>query len=255
MMHPEAGPSPENQASTPPPLPGSVTVDKGPWPFWVSFGLMIGLMMAMVAAQVVAVVVLMAGRMAQGGKVDPEALQTDGLLVSLSMVVSTPVVVGLCWLLIHLRRGPSLAEYLGLRGFGWKDAVLGLVGLGLVWGLGVWICPEPSDWMIKIWHNRGPLPLFLVAIVVLAPVVEEVLFRGFAFAGLSTGRTGAWGATVITTLAWSSLHLQYGWRELTLVFGLGLVLGWMRARSGSLWLAMGLHALNNALSTLAMLGS
>lgn len=249
---PDAPPVPAEPLAPPPLAETAPAPAVGPWGFWPSVGLMFGLILGLLGAQVVAVVAVVAIRLGQGQKLDPESLPTDGLLLSLSMFLSTPVGLGLSWLFIRLRRGPGLREYLALRRFGWQDAVLGLFGLAVLWGLSSWINPEPSVWMVKTYRNPGPSVPFYCAVILLAPVVEEVIFRGFAFAGLVRGRGGVWAAIGITTLAWGALHVQYGWRELLFVVGLGGWLGWLRARSGSLWLPLALHAVNNLGSTLVL---
>lgn len=213
---------------------------------------MFALIAATLFAQVIAAVIVVVLELAQNRRLDPGSLLTSGLLVSLAMILSTPVALGLSALFIWLRRGPPLRAYLALRPFGWQDGLLGLVGLAGVWALGAALNPEMSQWMVDTRNNAGPLVLFYLAIVILAPLTEEVVFRGFAFTGLAHGQSGPWKAIIITSLAWGALHVQYGWRELLTILGLGIVLGWLRARSGSLWLPMLVHLVNNFVSMLAL---
>ena len=72
--------------------------------------------------------------------------------------------------------------------------------------------------------------------------------------GLRRGRLQAGGAVVLTAFLWSVLHIQYGYYEIALIFSLGLVLGWVRLRTGSLYLAVAMHALVNLVGTLQMAG-
>ena len=44
---------------------------------------------------------------------------------------------------------------------------------------------------------------------------------------------------------WTALHLQYDWFFLGEVFSIGLLLGYLRYRSNSIWLTVVLHGLNN----------
>ena len=89
----------------------------------------------------------------------------------------------------------------------------------------------------------GPL-----ALVVIAPLTEELIFRGLILRGL-LARTSPWRAIVISALLFALIHLN-PW-QFTTAFVAGLVLGWAYFRTGSLSLCMAGHALNNGLSLLA----
>ena len=67
--------------------------------------------------------------------------------------------------------------------------------------------------------------------------------------GWSESRLGVTGAIVLSSLAWTSLHLQYDWFFFGEVFCIGLLLGWLRHRSGSTWLTIVIHGLNNFAAT------
>jgi hypothetical protein len=63
---------------------------------------------------------------------------------------------------------------------------------------------------------------------------------------------------VLSSLVWTSLHLQYDWFFLGEVFSIGLVLGYIRYRSQSIWLTILLHGLNNlaaVVQTIWLVGS
>ncbi len=53
------------------------------------------------------------------------------------------------------------------------------------------------------------------------------------------------GAIFLSSLAWTSLHLQYDWFFFGEVFCIGLWFGYIRYRSNSIWLTILLHGLNN----------
>jgi uncharacterized protein len=94
-----------------------------------------------------------------------------------------------------------------------------------------------------------PLPLLAVVTVSLAPLVEEVLFRGVALRGLML-RVGFWPAAVVSTLLFAVLHVQV--LEAGAVFvvvsitTLGLGLCVLARRTGRLGPGIGVHALYNA---------
>jgi len=56
---------------------------------------------------------------------------------------------------------------------------------------------------------------------------------------------GRASAIILSSLVWTGLHLQYDWYFFGEVFTLGLWFGYLRYRSGSTWLTIVLHGLNN----------
>jgi len=95
-------------------------------------------------------------------------------------------------------------------------------------------------------------PAYALMIVVGAPLSEELLFRGFLQSSLSQSRLGFAGAALVTTTAWTALHLQYSIYGLIEVFMIGLFLSWMLWRTGSLWTPILLHGIYNGLQFMAM---
>jgi CAAX protease family protein len=84
----------------------------------------------------------------------------------------------------------------------------------------------------------------ILAIVVVAPIGEEAVFRGFLYRGLV--RPGhEILAIVAIALAWALLHVQYDWLGMLQIFALGLILGWFRWASGSTTLTVIMHVLIN----------
>lgn len=93
--------------------------------------------------------------------------------------------------------------------------------------------------------------LFLVA-VVLAGLIEELLFRGVLSRTLEGTRLGFWAGAAVASAAFAVLHLQYGPGGQLVIFAIGMTLAWIRARSGSLWPAIVCHSINNAAALFAM---
>jgi membrane protease YdiL (CAAX protease family) len=97
----------------------------------------------------------------------------------------------------------------------------------------------------KLARDNGTLVPLAIAFTIAAPFMEEFIFRGFLFRGFSASRVGVAGGVVIASLCWAAMHVQYELFFLVQIFLLGLVFGWLRWRSGSLVLTLGLHALIN----------
>ena len=70
--------------------------------------------------------------------------------------------------------------------------------------------------------------------------------RGFLLHGLARSRIGWAGAIAISSLLWTLPHIQYGPADMAAIFLDGIVLGWSRLASGSIWTAIFLHAAVNA---------
>jgi membrane protease YdiL (CAAX protease family)/uncharacterized RDD family membrane protein YckC len=89
--------------------------------------------------------------------------------------------------------------------------------------------------------------LAVVTIVVLAPIGEELFFRGFFFSGLRS-RMSVWPAALISGLVFGSVHAPTGITTVIPLAALGIVLAWLYDRTGSLWPCVIAHTLNNALA-------
>ncbi|MEA2978791.1 MAG: protease family protein [Alphaproteobacteria bacterium] len=93
--------------------------------------------------------------------------------------------------------------------------------------------------------EAGWLIWLMLAIVMVAPVGEEIAFRGFLYRGLvRPGREML--AIVVISLAWAFLHIQYDWLGMAQIFAAGLMLGWFRWASGSTMLTIVMHVVINA---------
>ncbi len=87
-----------------------------------------------------------------------------------------------------------------------------------------------------------------------APLVEEFLFRGPLFAALTQTRLGRWGTVVLTSAGWSLMHMTEPFFSIALIFMMGLVLGALLLRFGSLWVTMACHGAWNFVFSLVTLG-
>jgi membrane protease YdiL (CAAX protease family) len=92
----------------------------------------------------------------------------------------------------------------------------------------------------------GALWLLVIAFCVAAPVSEELFARGFLYRGWSESFLRPAGAILLSSVAWTALHLQYDWFFFGEVFSIGLLLGYLRYRFHSTWLTIFLHGLNNS---------
>lgn len=184
-------------------------------------------------------------------------LKFDGVFLSIStfatLLVCAPLVVGI----VKLKRGSQLRDYLGLTAPRTRQLLLwSLITSGYCGLTGVILSllheSKSSEFMLKTYSSTHPRWLIWVAIVVCAPVFEEIFFRGFLFKGLAASRLRWYGATVVTSVLWAAVHVQYDWYEISAIFALGLVLGAARAMTNSTLLTIWLHCFVNVLATVGL---
>jgi membrane protease YdiL (CAAX protease family) len=192
------------------------------------------------------------------------------VVMGLSLGLQFPMMLALMeltrWMITALP-GPSLqvpwAEAYGLRRPAWLG--LGLAGaLGLTTGwLPGWLASQirEAQWFpaidaVAIINNAlttGPVAVRVVvalAVVVGAPVVEELVFRGALWGLIARGFTPV-QTWLGTSLVFAAYHLDPT-QAVPLIFT-ALVLGWVRLQTGSLWPCILLHAVNNGLGLLGAL--
>jgi membrane protease YdiL (CAAX protease family) len=104
--------------------------------------------------------------------------------------------------------------------------------------------------MVDAYKTASSLPALLFAIVVVAPIFEEIFFRGFLFQGIRYSRLGPIGAIGITSLLWAVIHLQYDIYGMATVFALGLLFGIVRLKTDSIHLLMVMHSFVGLVATM-----
>lgn len=192
------------------------------------------------------------------------ALSMVGAMINLvlSMVLAQVGLLAAAVIVLRLTRR-SIPRFTGLTGSRPRAYLLGAaIGLGnalLINGpLHILSRRFFPDWMVKMFDmsellaRMDFLPLELVlffgAAVIVAPTVEELLFRGVFFRALAT-RNAGWAA-VITAAVFSAYHLDpVGFLAR---FQVGLLLAWLFWRTRSLGACIAAHAANNVL---AMVGA
>jgi len=99
--------------------------------------------------------------------------------------------------------------------------------------------------------SPGSVPWLLPLVAVLGPISEELFFRGF-FQGRLRSRLGPVAAIAITAIAFGLMH-PFSARYVAGTAGLGLALGYLRERSGSLGPPIAAHCIFNALNFLLVI--
>ncbi len=175
-----------------------------------------------------------------------------GLLASQVLFIAAPPILAVS--LFYIDRRVAL----GLRrpsGAAVGAAVLGAVGLNWILTLAgelqerVFPTPEPLRRFFEdllVYRGLIDFVALLLVLAVVPAICEELLFRGFLQTGLVRVLGGEGRGVVVSALLFAAFHLD-PWR-FTGVFVLGLFLGTLVVRSGSLWPAVVAHAINNTMS-------
>jgi membrane protease YdiL (CAAX protease family) len=101
--------------------------------------------------------------------------------------------------------------------------------------------------------GNGALLLTFLSLVVLPPIAEEIVFRGFLYSGLRRSLSML-QAGIITSLIFASAHLLEGtgcgplWVAGIDTFILSMVLVYLREKTGNVYAGMLVHALKNSVA-------
>jgi hypothetical protein len=181
-----------------------------------------------------------------------EGARADGLVLSVATIASALICVPLILRLVG-RREASPRAFLGLRPCPRRTLLLAALGMalfvaasdGLTVALGRSVVPP---FMTTAYATARSPVLLLVALVVAAPLVEELFFRGFLVSTLTSVGAVRAMAVVPPSMIWAAVHVHYDLYGMTTVFVLGLLLAGARVASGSLWPPLLMHALGNAVA-------
>jgi membrane protease YdiL (CAAX protease family) len=237
----------------------------GRWPFWRTLGWGLAVMIVSTVVQVLAI--------AAAGIVDIFRLRrTFGSLTSFyqlvisdaangdvlagTVIVSDLACVAAILLIVAFKRLPA-REYLALRPvrvpvlLKWLGFLLTYVVL--TGGAATLFHTDFGGAVMGnlLTDSRRPW-LFWIAVVLAAPLFEEVFFRGFLFRGFEASFLKTTGTVILTAILWAMLHVQYNAYGIAFIAGAGILLGVARARTGSLLVPLALHAGMNFAETLAL---
>lgn len=216
-------------------------------PLWVFFAFMLAQALVLAA---------LAGLQAAG--VSFESFNTavfnatgGAIIYALSIVL----VIGMPRL---IKRRPTTKEELGLQRLPrWMDVVWAPAGMVAYLVLTTAVMAIATQLLTFVDYTQeqetgfaqiASQPEYILAflsLVVIAPIAEEILFRGYLFGKLRK-YVSLWLAILITSLLFAVVHFQ--WNVGIDVFVLSIVLCLLRVYTGSLWPAILLHMLKNGVA-------
>lgn len=192
-----------------------------------------------------------ASRFGGGESNDKNLLYTWG--AAISGAVQAAVIVGL--MLLIARGLPKRETFALLRPSSWGAAVgLDLATLFGILLLGAAISPfanpgkeqglVPDRWDPS---RAAPFVANAIVVIVLAPISEEITFRGLGFTLLQ--RFGNWAAVILVGFTFALVHgLLEGF---PILFAFGAALAFIRWRTGSIYPTIVLHGAFNAIALIA----
>ncbi|HEV2786979.1 MAG TPA: CPBP family intramembrane glutamic endopeptidase [Solirubrobacteraceae bacterium] len=247
--------------SKPPPPPGfepAPPVARGPappssaqrtgragWPPWLSMaGFVTGFGATIVVGGMVFFVATAAGL----------SEDAPGLNIGLTIVQNVALVAA-AFLFAAMSGRPAAADF-GLRRARLWSSVGLLVAVWVAFFVlsGIWAVALDLDQQQELPEQLGadgPLANVLAVVVlvtVIAPLGEELFFRGFFFGSLRNWH-GPWLAALLTGIAFGVIHVAsspVGYLVPLMIFGVGLCM--LYEWTGSLYPAIALHALNNSVA-------
>ena len=217
------------------------------FPTWGDMLAVVGIyLLATVATSIVMAIVAAVS----GGAESLTERMSSGPMSALSYALSMALTIVGALIYRKLRRGKGKVFRLSMRGF---NPMLILWGFVLVLITGIVIEPVLNlfpesflDLLNQMGANGGWSVLMLA---ILAPVMEEVLFRGILLESVrekySSGR-----AIVVSALMFGVIHVIP--QQVVNAFVIGLILGFIYVRTDSLWPVIIIHALNNAMAYVIM---
>ncbi len=182
-----------------------------------------------------------------------EGLARNGLFFSIVTCASAGVCSCLVFFVAWLRRGATARDYLGLHRVQPRILLAWLAITPLLVFASDLVEPylkhaRGQDFTLGMYESAYFLPLLWIAMVIAAPVFEELFFRAFLLQGLRHSKIGTAGAVAVTALVWAVAHSQYSGSEIIEVFVFGVVLGAARVRTRSVYSPIAMHALANLIT-------
>jgi len=171
------------------------------------------------------------------------------LLDTFARILPTLIALGLLF-----RKASHVPRAIGLNGHIHPPVLLGLFSLLVVidqflrWALGSFTMEDPTGGLSYADSGISGLVFLIVSACLVAPLAEEILYRGILFRSLAN-KTGVLAAAVLSSVVFASLHF-YDFYGLASVATFGFVCALLYQSTGSLSNVVVLHMLYNTSITL-----
>ena len=216
-------------------------------PVWVFLGFMLA------QALILALIAALQSAGVSFNTINPTILNSLGgaIIYGLAIVL----VLGVPWV---VKKRRTTKQELGIQRFvSWKDILITPVGMvvylvltSVVTMLATYFLTfvdygQAQETGFATVASRPEYILAFISLVIVAPIAEEVLFRGYLFGKLRK-YAPLWLSILVTSALFGLIHFQ--WNVGIDVFVLSIVLCILRVVSGSLWPSIMLHMLKNGVA-------
>jgi len=234
-------------------------IEAKPWGFWATLGFSAIIFVLFSALQILVATAFVSLAKVQHPELDlkvyANSLSSNGLCLAIMEIVSGLVCIPLTLFFTKLRKNISIKNYIGFKEPLKKEWIKWLLILGAFLFLSDAVTfslhrPIVPPFVIEAYKTASFLPALLFAIIIVAPIFEEIFFRGFFFQGIRYSRLGPIGAIGITSLIWAVIHVQYDIYGIITLFVFGLLLGIARIKTDSIHLLMVMHSLSSLVATI-----
>lgn len=186
-------------------------------------------------------------------------LATNGNVIAAVSLLSGASCLVLLLVIIHRWKGRRTGFFLALNKPRLRPTLIWTAGFILLFAaleaIALLFPDMDSDFMERVLATATNYPLLFFGLCLAPAVFEEFLLRGLLYGSLRH-MMDKHASIAITAGVFTLVHQQYDWYILLLyVLPLGVFLGYARTETGSIWVAVFLHLLNNCASMVLPQGS
>lgn len=175
----------------------------------------------------------------------------NGDLVAQEALWSGLVCTLLIFVAVRLWKRDLTNQFLGLVKPPLKQVLIWLgafIALGVLIELLAYLSPSfRTDFMQQVIGSTTNMIWLVIGVGVVAPLFEEFLLRGLLY-GSIRHMADEHASVALTAGVFTLMHMQYDVAVMLLILPMGIVLGYARSRSGSIWVPVILHMLNNLIT-------
>ena len=175
-----------------------------------------------------------------------QELAMQGRWYGAGLTIACLPTLAVLWVAIR-KAGREFAEYLALNWPSRNERLLAFAVAAAWIAAQIALLPyeQPASSPVVVGGAAGGLFVLLVGGCLAAPIMEELVFRGFMFRGWSESFLGPVGAILLTSALFGMYHTQYDWLGRFWIFLFGLAMCTLRWRSNSTWLTVVVHSAVN----------
>lgn len=217
--------------------------------------------LAVLAIQIIFMLLLLGGKPFDFSANEIEHFLTNTTFSQFLYVAITEI-FAIILLIFLMRATRETWRTIGVRWPKWRHAIYTFGGLAAYFGIyivaamilsGVLDFDQKQELGFDDQIAGSALIWVFISLVILPPIVEEILFRGFLYTRFKrflSMRTAAVAVSILFAVA----HLQFGsgnpllWTAALDTFILSLVLVYVREKTGTIWAGVGIHALKNLIA-------